>query len=130
MHTIYSVVYNITSKQFSCKNFYHFVQNENFLTMKISRITVCCLFVHARSRLQTCIYCKHVFISVTCSNPLYVLQIKDPSVSADNGSLTEIRIEQYSCVLFWISNYKPNTVTYLENGELYIMAIGNITGKK
>ena len=27
-----------------------------------------------------------VFISATCSNPLYVFQIKDPSVNAVNGS--------------------------------------------
>ena len=57
-----------------------------------------------------------VFISATCSNPLYAFQIKDPSVSAVNGSLrSELNKTPVCCSGFLIT--KPNTTICVEMGN-------------
>ena len=60
-----------------------------------------------------------IFISATCTSPLHVLQIEDPSIRTDNGLPRSELNDTLACVLLWISNYyKPNTTTTCpENGE-------------
>ena len=62
-----------------------------------------------------------VFISVTCSSPLYVLQIKDPSVRTENGVP---RSELNSGFLITITQHDNNMP-----GE-WGMGIGNFTDER
>ena len=57
-----------------------------------------------------------VFISATCSNPLYVLQIKNSPVGSVNwSSRSEWNMTSVCYSGFLIT--KPNMTTCLENGE-------------
>ena len=58
-----------------------------------------------------------VFISATCSSPLYVIQIKDPTIGTNSGSpRSEFNDTPVCCSDFLIT--KPNMITTcLEDGE-------------